>query len=202
MTSREKILTSVKVNKPAFSEIPEISIPVSYEGLIEKYTQVALLIGAKVFEVNSIAEVKEILADYFDLNKRLISSLETFADLAEVPQISRVDPHTLQNVELAIIQAEFGVAENGALWLSEQNLPQRVLPFICQHLAVVVKSQDIVPTLHEPYDRIGNSEYGYGVFIAGPSKSADIEQSLVLGAHGPRSLWVFILANDLAGAIY
>jgi L-lactate dehydrogenase complex protein LldG len=69
----------------------------------------------------------------------------------------------------------------------------RVLPFISQHLAVVISKDNLVPTMSQAYAKIGSAEYGYGAFIAGPSKTADIEQSLVIGAHGPRSLSVFIL---------
>ena len=69
----------------------------------------------------------------------------------------------------------------------------RSTPFISQHLAVVIDKNDIVPTLHEAYDRINSLSYDFGIFIAGPSKTADIEQSLVLGAHGPKSMTVFLL---------
>ncbi len=192
MSSREKILAAVKANKPDLSPLPEVTIPVSFEGLIEKYTQVATGIGAKVYQVSSIAEIKSLLADSFDLSLRVVTSLDDFSDIAE-KDIASVDPHTLENVELAIIRAEIGVAENSALWVPEGNVPQRVVPFICQHLAIVVAKDKIVPTLHQAYEIIGSSDYGYGAFIAGPSKTADIEQSLVLGAHGPRSLSVFIL---------
>jgi L-lactate dehydrogenase complex protein LldG len=88
------------------------------------------------------------------------------------------------------------VAENGAVWLTEQVMGQRIIPYICQHLAVVVTEASIVPTLHEAYQQIGEGQYGFGAFIGGPSKTADIEQALVLGAHGPVSMTVFILKNE------
>jgi L-lactate dehydrogenase complex protein LldG len=68
----------------------------------------------------------------------------------------------------------------------------RALPFICENLILVVQRKNIIPTLHEAYELIADSNYDYGTLIAGPSKTADIEQSLVLGAHGPKTLAVFI----------
>lgn len=60
--------------------------------------------------------------------------------------------------------------------------------------------------MHAAYDRIAALEaaaaYGFSTFIAGPSKTADIEQSLVLGAHGPISLTVFLLDEHLSDAGY
>lgn len=103
-------------------------------------------------------------------------------------RINEHQPHELENVELAILPAYFAVAENGACWLTEALLPERVLPFITQHLILIVNKADVLPTMHEAYKNIGQQHYGYGAFIAGPSKTADIEQSLVLGAHGARSI--------------
>jgi L-lactate dehydrogenase complex protein LldG len=47
--------------------------------------------------------------------------------------------------------------------------------------------------MHQAYERLQGREYNFGVFIAGPSKTADIEQSLVLGAHGARTMTVFLV---------
>lgn len=101
-----------------------------------------------------------------------------------------LDGLSLEEVEVLEIDGEFGVAENGAIWLNEEALPHRVAPFICQHLVIQVKK--IVPNMHAAYQELGNVDSGFGLFLAGPSKTADIEQSLVIGAHGARSLTVVV----------
>lgn len=192
MSSRDKILAAVKANQPELIEIPVVNIPQSDEGLVERFTTIASAIGSKVVEIASLEEIKEYVATHFDVQSRIISSFSDLAAIAET-NISEFDPHELENVDLAILKAEIAVAENGALWVPEGNTMQRVLPFITQHLALVVSKNALVPTMHQAYEVIGNNEYGYSAFIAGPSKTADIEQSLVLGAHGPRSMVVFLL---------
>ena len=72
-------------------------------------------------------------------------------------------------------------------------VPHRAIFFITQHLALVVPAEQMVHNLHEAYARISLGTSSLGVFISGPSKTADIEQSLVIGAHGPRSLTVFLV---------
>ena len=102
------------------------------------------------------------------------------------------DPVALSSLDLSIIEAELGVAENGAVWLTEKNFAHRLLPFIVPHIALILSENNIVPTMHEAMQAIELDEDGYGVFVSGPSKTADIEQSLVIGAHGPVSLTVIL----------
>jgi L-lactate dehydrogenase complex protein LldG len=91
-----------------------------------------------------------------------------------------------------VLEASVGVAENGAVWLSDRELPRRVLPFIAEHVLVLLRLDRLVPDLHAAYARIGAADYGYGLFLSGPSKTADIEQSLVIGAQGAKSLQVYL----------
>jgi L-lactate dehydrogenase complex protein LldG len=91
------------------------------------------------------------------------------------------------------MESHLAVAENGAVWINDTTVKQRALPFITQHLAVVVNRNDIVATMHDAYYKIADADYGFATFIAGPSKTADIEQSLVLGAHGPKTMTVFVV---------
>lgn len=194
MNSRDSILAAVARNQPARQSLPDIPVFIAEEAdLAEKFAAVAVSIGSKVFRVKSLGEVKQILLSEYSGAKRIIAAFPDLADIAEVAVAPATDPHAFADVDLAILPAQFGVAENSALWVTDAQLPLRVLPFICQHLALVVPQERLVPLMHHAYDVIGAQEYGFGAFIAGPSKTADIEQSLVLGAHGPRTLCVFLM---------
>ena len=102
------------------------------------------------------------------------------------------DTHTMAQLDVLVCPGEFGVAENGAVWLGESAMGSRAAPFLTQHLVLVLDRSVIVPDMHAAYDSLDVAREGYGVFVAGPSKTADIEQALVIGAHGPRSLTVLL----------
>ncbi|MPR35230.1 LutC/YkgG family protein [Salmonirosea aquatica] len=194
MDSRANILQAIARNQPVATPLPDISTlaVVDYDS-VEKFTTTLEGIGGQVIEIETIQEITSYVNKYFTENQRIISTLSELSSVAETDW-QQDDPHSLENVELCILEAQFGVAENGALWLTEAQMGQRVAPFITQNLAVVVKKTDLLPTMHHAYDRIAQAEYPFGLFLAGPSKTADIEQSLVLGAHGSRSMTVFLMS--------
>jgi L-lactate dehydrogenase complex protein LldG len=103
------------------------------------------------------------------------------------------DPHQLEGLDLAVLPASLAVAENGAVWIEGRVLPHRALFVVPEHLAVVVATRDVVHDMHEAYARLAAQEPGYGLFLSGPSKTADIEQALVIGAHGARSCTVIVV---------
>ena len=195
MSSREKILSAVLQNQPAIVPLPDIGL---FErkavGTVQKFGAALSSIGGNINYINDLAEMSTLITAISGINGRVINLVkDLYINNAEVI-IDDLTPHDLQNVELAILSAHFGVAENGAVWITEENMGHRVLPFICQHLVIVIHQKDIVPAMHEAYELLlSRKPYDYGCFIAGPSKTADIEQSLVIGAHGPRSMTVFVL---------
>ncbi len=98
----------------------------------------------------------------------------------------------LARLDVLVCPGAFGVAENGAVWLAESGMGSRAAPFLAQHLVLALDHSAIVPDMHAACDRLETFGEGYGAFVAGPSKTADIEQTLVIGAHGPRSLTVLL----------
>lgn len=193
MSSKGDILKKIKQNQPAFvTDLPDLNILGSEQfDRIETYKTVLKNIGGDAVEVHNYEDIIQYIKNNYNLEKRLITTIPELSGIAALDWTND-DPHSLQDVELNVIKAHFGVAENSALWVTDEVLGQRISPFIAQYLAVIVHKNDIVPTMHQAYERIENQEYGFGTFIAGPSKTADIEQSLVLGAHGARGLIVFL----------
>lgn len=195
MTSRDYILERVKKNKPELSLLPNIPSfnRVDVE-LVSSFKEVLNFVGGRAIELTSDANLnEEILKIYPDM--KLICTNVDGLTIGNVDLSQINDPHDLSSMDLVVLKGSFGVAENAAVWIPELHLSHRALPFITQHMAFVVKKSDIVWNMHEAYQRIesANSLAGYGVFISGPSKTADIEQSLVIGAHGSRSLVVFLV---------
>ena len=94
--------------------------------------------------------------------------------------------------DIAVVPGRFGVAENGCVYLEEPEDRPRLDYFVHEALAIVLDRKEIVANMHDAYDRIGETVTGYGIFISGPSKTADIEQALVFGAHGAREVAVLL----------
>jgi L-lactate dehydrogenase complex protein LldG len=122
---------------------------------------------------------------------RIASAVPGVAATVDLQALS--DPHELEGIDLAVLAGAFAVAENGAVWVPTAPLRHRGVFVVAEHLALVVPASEIASDLHEAYRRIAFPGAGFGVFIAGPSKTADIEQALVIGAHGARSCTVFLV---------
>lgn len=192
MSSREMILQQVKKNQPSNQPLPVVDIAAEERDLIALFKNKLEALHVSVFEVDSVEAIKTIISNNAKAGDRMVTTIDYLKDTAAYINDANADAHLLENVELAIIPAHFGIAENGAVWVTNELIKYRVLPFIAQQLAVVVSRKNIVANMHKAYERIADTKYTFAVFIAGPSKTADIEQSLVLGAHGPKGMMLFL----------
>ena len=186
MNSRASILNSIKaitLEEKALPELPSFGISEEIETAFKKSIE-----GNK----GEIMSEMEFL-DWLSKSSwaKVYSSVSAYASASTL--LLPRDPHELEDLNLAILEGQFGVAENGAIWLDDRQLPHRALPFITEHLVIVLRKSRLFPTLHQAYEKIGSEYSGFGLFIAGPSKTADIEQSLVIGAHGAKSLRVVMI---------
>ncbi len=194
--SRQSILdrlTSSVVEAPPLP-VTDFSLLTKFADPLAKFAEMLSFVGGEMHVVNSTAEVHAILQGIAAFREATrVASLVPELIEGNVDAAAIEDPHTLASLDWTIARGEFAVAENGAIWIEGNSMPHRVMLFIAQYLAIVVPRGEIVDNMHEAYARIGYPKPGFGVFVSGPSKTADIEQSLVLGAHGCRKLQVFVV---------
>ena len=118
-----------------------------------------------------------------------------FAEMVAIVggKVEYVEKNAVETLAEPLYCSKLAVAENGAVWLPCKGDRRDI--FACEHLHIVVDAADIVDTMHDAMARIELEGYEFGVFVSGPSKTADIEQALVLGAHGAMHLTVYIVKS-------
>jgi L-lactate dehydrogenase complex protein LldG len=194
MSSRSEILSKIKANKPSSIRLPEIDIDLFMEDidLLSEFKIKIPEVGGAIFLVPSINDVISKVEELYANTRNNYSSLKGTENFNTIKLEELNKPHELEDLDVLVLEGSFGVAENGAIWLSDDQIPIRVLPFITKHLVLVLEESKIVPLQHQAYDLLADEDYNYGLFISGPSKTADIEQSLVIGAQGALSLSVLL----------
>ncbi|MCC7418699.1 MAG: LUD domain-containing protein [Planctomycetaceae bacterium] len=200
MTSRDEILRNVRRRLPQSAELPSLDRDwIRYPDREAQFLESLAFVGGRGVVVDSVSAADFALRELpaWSNAKQTFSAVpgvgSSTVDLSQTQ-----DPHALQDVDFAVLPGEFAVAENGAVWITDANVRHRVIYFLTQHLALVVPRREMVDTMHAAYERISLGEKRFGAFISGPSKTADIEQSLVIGAHGARSMTVFLVSDGPA----
>tara|TARA_R110000868_G_scaffold354504_3_gene615795 strand:- start:54 stop:641 length:588 start_codon:yes stop_codon:yes gene_type:complete len=195
MDSREKILGRVKENKPQVDFNFDLNqfLDIQFDNLIESYQASLEANGGTSLNLPDKGKLEGILLEevgdksFVDLTG-LITSKTSF-NYEGIDQ-----PKDLADVKILVVAGKLGVAENAAIWLDDTILHQvRALPFIVERTIFILDKNNLVPTMHHAYQTLGEMESGFGTFIAGPSKTADIEQNLVIGAHGTKSHLVVLV---------
>lgn len=195
MNARTDILQKIRRHSLTSEPLPDLSEGgVNYPDPVAKFTEVLAMVGGKCLSVATRADAHAqlvALPQFASAIKR-VSACEGIGETNFAVQ-SVTDPHEFEDVQFAVLPGHVAVAENAAVWVTDQDVPHRVLYFLTQHLALVVPRAGLVHNLGQAYSRISVGQSPFAAWISGPSKTADIEQSLVIGAHGPRSLTVFLV---------
>lgn len=194
MNSKEYILNSIK-NTNIIKETPcpmYEDLGVVYDDKFQEFSRVIQTVGGEALTCKK-EDLDSTIKSIYQDEKVIVSNVDGcgLANFSE--DVS--DAHELKDIDLAIVKGEFAVAENGAVWIKNENNRHRALYFIAQNIVIVVPKTKIVNNMHEAYENIEFENAGYGTFVSGPSKTADIEQSLVIGAHGPKSGYIIFLQD-------
>lgn len=194
MTSKDSIISKIKAaGGVANIDLPDHNIEtIRYDDLNNQFSESLQGVGGQAVFLDSIDEIAAKVRELYPDASHIVCNIEG-CEISSDTGNSAEKPHALASVELAVVRGEFAVAENGAIWVQNPDNRHRALYFLAENIILVVDSKNIVTTMHEAYERIDFTGSSYGTFISGPSKTADIEQSLVIGAHGPKSGYVFFV---------
>lgn len=192
MSSRETILANIRRNTGTRQEMPDLSAieTIVYPDKLKTFAEVLAAAGGKAVELQPGEEVNAVIRREFPDVKRIASNLPEITCATFNPDEVE-DPRMLNGTDLAVITGEFGVAENAAVWIPRM-VRHKGLYFISNALVILLDKTKLVNTMNEAYCLTTKEDYGYGVFMSGPSKTADIEQALVFGAHGPIQVVVLL----------
>lgn len=182
MTTKDIILGNLRRNVRETYDKPDLSFAkLQYTDLVEAFKHTATTAaGASVVEMSEGDDINEII-------RRAYPNAEVIA--SNVPGIKADrnpdtvgDPRQLDGTDVSVVEGTIACVENACIWVP-QTMKQRAEVFICEYLVIIVDRKNIVSNMHEAYSRIEMPSLGFGAFISGPSKTADIEQALVYGAQ-------------------
>ena len=203
MSSKEDILKKYRANVRERFDMPDLSDirAITYPDPLLQFMNMTKSVGGNAIEVEKGRDVNELIRELFPDAKKIASNLPEVTIATRNPDTIGC-ARDLNGTDVGIIRGEFGVAENGCIWVPQQ-MKEKAVCFISENLIILLDKKQIVNNMHEAYRRLSTrdpksgldqfDQYGYGTFISGPSKTADIAQVLVMGAQAARSATVLLL---------
>lgn len=210
MTSKETILNKLRANVRETYDMPDLSFgKLTFADPVAEYIkQTTTTAGAKLIEAKEGDDLSELICRAYPDAKVVSTNVSgiTAESLCQAygRQVELRNPDTveaaqdLDGTDVGVLQGGVACAENACVWIP-QTMKERAVCFISEYLVILVSRRNIVSNMHQAYkwlEDIQDSAQGdvpYGTFISGPSKTADIEQSLVYGAQAACGVTVILM---------
>ncbi len=197
MSNKEDILKRYRANVKEKFDMPDLSDikAITYPDPLVQFIKMTESVGGHVIEVKEGQDVNELVKEMYPDAKEIASNLPEITIATRNPdEVGRA--RDLNGTDVGIIRGKFGVAENACVWIP-QTMKEKAVCFISENLVILLPKSQIVNNMHEAYKRIEFDDIydGYGTFISGPSKTADIAQVLVMGAQAARSATILLLSE-------
>lgn len=192
MTTKKDILSKIRRNISETYDMPDLSSlkGTTYTDVMKQFVDMTRHAGGSIIELKEGDDLNNIIHEAYPEAQKIASNVGGI-------HIATVNPDTVATVqeldgtEVGIVRGSVGVAENGCIWIP-QTMKERAVCFISEYLVILLDRNAIVSNMHEAYSQIEMTNYGYGCFISGPSKTADIAQALVMGAQAARGVTVIL----------
>ncbi|WP_449015954.1 LutC/YkgG family protein [Prevotella sp.] len=189
--NKEELLSKLRRNIIHQFDMPETPVEgIKYQDVVQQFIDMSRNVGSEVIEAKADDDINELIRKAYPVAEVLASNVDGVK--ADINPDIVSEAQDLNGTDVGIIEGDIAVAENGCVWVP-QTMKERVVCFISENLVILVHRDKIVNNMHEAYKKIHMTDYGYGCFISGPSKTADIEQALVMGAQAARGVTVIII---------
>ncbi|SEN38296.1 L-lactate dehydrogenase complex protein LldG [Methylobacterium sp. UNC300MFChir4.1] len=198
MSARDAILDGIRRNRPAGDfPLPEVPLfaPLVGEDLVAEFGERLKRMGGRVAEPGT-GDVFAGVRERLDAAKVIASAVPELTGNRDLRSVRA--PQEVEDVDVAVVRAVFGIAETGSVLFTQDQLIVNAVAYLAQHLVVLLDPADIVPNVQAAYRRSEFGRSAYAVLHTGPSATADIEGVLIHGAQGVRSLTVVLLPRDAA----
>lgn len=189
---KEDLLAKIRANihktydMPSFDEMKGVQ----YADPLKQFVEMSNTVGGKVVEMGANDNINDVIRKCYPDAKVIASNLPEVTIANRNPD-TVAEANELNGTDVGVIRGVFGVAENGCIWVP-QTMKEKAVCFISEYLVILLDRKQIVNNMHEAYNRVEFNSYGYGCFISGPSKTADIAQALVMGAQAARGVTVVL----------
>ena len=197
MSNKEDILKKYRSNIHERFEMPDLSdiTPITYKEPLSQFIEMSKNVGGNIIEVKENQDINALVKELYPDAKEIASNLSEITIATRNPDTIE-NAQVLNGTDVGIIRGMFGVAENGCIWIPQQ-MKEKAVCFISENIVILLRKSQIVNNMHEAYKQIAfDSKYdGYGTFISGPSKTADIAQVLVMGAQAARSVTILLMPD-------
>lgn len=202
MSSKDDILNAIRQNTRKTYPRPSLSAlragATTYDDPVAHFSKVMEQVGGKAVVLPEGETIGHLIATLYPQARRVACTVSGLSGRDQLPGTpfdpdALSDPAELNGTDLAIIEARLGVCENAACYI-EQQVRHRALYFISEALVIILPRKALVSHMHEALSQLSQlPEAPFACFISGPSKTADIEQALVMGAHGAREVTAVIV---------
>lgn len=188
---KQQILSKIRGSRWKSFDMPSFDAltPVAYDDKVQKFMETLEAVGGHAVLSEEGTDIDALVRSIYPEAVTVASSLPYIN--ADMNPDEIAEASALNGTDLGVVEGVLAVAENGCVWVP-QTMKERAVLFISERLIIIVDGNDIVNNMHEAYSRIQMPDYGYGCFISGPSKTADIAQALVMGAQAARDVTVII----------
>ena len=193
MSNKEDILSKFRKNIIKKYDMPRLDDikGITYPDPLVQFISMTENVGGKVVELKKDQDINQLIKELYPDAKEIASNLPEVTIATRNPDTIG-SPQALNGTDVGVIKGMFGVAENACVWIP-QTMVEKAICFISENLVILLDRKEIVNNMHEAYKRIQFNDFGYGTFISGPSKTADIAQVLVMGAQAARSATVVLV---------